>query len=74
MFRDTYGSVAWLCHCAKVTSTLHVMEKCYDKKPNFYENWELAVDPIIRQTFVFANQISGEHATQKLFQLDMAND
>ena len=32
------------------------------------------VDPITRQTFLSANEIFCQHATQNLFQLDMDND
>ena len=74
MFLDTDGSVAWLYHCPKVRSTLRLMEKCYDKIPIFYENRVHFVDPITRQTFPSANEISCQHATQNLFQLDMDND
>ena len=74
MFHDTDGSVAWLYHCPKVRSTLRVMEKCYDKIPIFYENRVHFADPITRQTFLSANEISCQHATQNLFQLDMHND
>ena len=50
------------------------MEKCYDKTPKFHENRVLFVDPITRQTFPSAKEISCQHATQNLFQLDMDND
>ena len=74
MFLDTDGSVAWLYHFPKVRSTLRVMDKCYDKIPIFYENRAHFVDPITRRTFPSANEISCQHATQNLFQLDMDND
>ena len=32
------------------------------------------VDPITRQTFLSANEISCQHVTQNLFQLEMDND
>ena len=74
MFLDTDGSVAWLYQCPKVRSTLWVMDKCYDKIPIFYENRVHFVDPITRQTFLSANEISCQRATQNLIQLDMDND
>ena len=74
MFLDTDGSVAWLYHCPKIRSTLSVMEKCYDKIPTFYEKRAHFVDPITRQTFPSDNEISCQHATQYLFQLNMDND
>ena len=72
-FLHTNGSLAWLYHYPKVRSTLRVMEKCYDKIPISYENGVHFVDPITRQTFPSAIEISCQHATQNLFQLDMDN-
>ena len=45
MFRETDGSVAWLCHCPKVHSPLHTMKQCYDKIPSLYRGQIQFVDP-----------------------------
>ena len=74
LFLDTDGNVAWLYHWPKIRSLLRVMVKCYDKIPIFYENRVNFVDPITRQTFLSAIEISCQHATQNLLQLDMYND
>ena len=73
MFPDTNGSVAWLHNCPKVRSTLRVTEKCYDRIPLVHGNRVNSVDHITRQTFPSAKEISCQHATQNLFQLDMDN-
>ena len=74
MLLDTDGSVAWLYYCPKIRSILRVMEYCYDKIPIFYESRVHFVDPSTRQTFHSPFEISCQHATQNLLQLDMDND
>ncbi len=74
MFLDTDGSAAWLYRCPKRMSPLRVLERCYDRIPIYYDSKTHFVDPITRQTFEFANEITCDGGHQNVFQLDMDFD
>ena len=71
MFPETDGSVAWLYHCPKAHSPLHVMNQCYDKIPILYRRQIQFVDPITRQTYPRAPTENCSDRIKKLSQLDM---
>ena len=74
MFLDTDGSVAWLYHCPKFLSPLRVLDKCYDRIPILFERTTKFVDPITRQTYDFASEITCLGDYTNVFQVDLEND
>ena len=74
MFLDTDGSVAWLYHCPNFSSTLRVLDKCYDRILIMFERTTIFVDPITRQTYDFASEIPCLGDYTNVFQLDVEND
>ena len=71
MFRETDGSLAWLCHCPLVHSPLHTMNQCYDWIPILYEDQIQFFDPITRQTHPSVNIQSCTDRIKNLFQFNM---
>ena len=74
MFLDTDGSVAWLYRCPKFLSPLRVLDNCYDRIPILLERTTKFVDPVTRQTYDFASEISCLGEYTNVFQLDLEND
>ena len=68
---DTDGSVAWLYHCPKYLSLLRVLTKSYICIPIYHNDRTRFVDPITRQTFDFAEEISCSGGARNPFQLNM---
>ena len=71
MFLDTDGSAAWLYHCPKYLSPLRVLTKCYNRIPIYHKDRTRFVDPVTRQTFDFAEEISCSGGSKNAFQLDV---
>ena len=71
MFLDTDGSVGWLYHWPKKISSFIVLEKYFDRLPIYYNGRTMFVDPIIRQTFPFANEIQCVGGYKNAFQLNL---
>ena len=57
MFLYTDGSIGWLYHCPKRNSPQKVLEQCCDRIPTHYDDRTVFVDPITRQTYLFANKV-----------------
>ena len=74
MFLDNDGSVTWLYRCPKFLSPLRVLDNCYDRIPILFERTTKLVDPVTRQTFDFASEISCLGDYTNVFQLDLEND
>ena len=74
MFLDTDGIVAWLYHCPKFLAPLRVLDKCYDRIPILFEGTTKFVDPITRQTYDLASEITCLGDYTNLFHFDLKND
>ena len=74
MFLDTDGSIGWLYHCPKRISPLKVLDQCFDRSPVLYDGKTMFVDPITRQTYPFANEVTCIGGYKNAYQLDIEDD
>ncbi len=74
MFLETNGKVAWLFHCPKSFSPVAQQDKCYNRIPIHYNGQTHFVDPVSRQTFLYADEQDCSSIDENLFQLDVENE
>ena len=68
------GSTAWLYDCAHFISPLYKADKCFDRIPIHYRETIMYVDPITRQTFIYATPIECGNNPQNIIELDPDTD
>ena len=73
MFLDTYGSISWPYDCPKRNSPLKVLEQCYDRIPIHHDDRTMFVNPITRQTYLFANELDCVGGYKNAYQLYIDN-
>ena len=63
-----YGeaSTAWLHDCPHFISPLYKADECFDRIPIHYRETIKYVDPITRQTFIYATQIECGNNSHKI--------
>ena len=68
------GSTAWLYDCPPFISPLYKANKCFDRIPIHYRETIMYVDPITRQTFIYAAPIESGNNPQNIIELDPDTD
>ena len=74
MFLNTAGSVAWLYHFPKFFSPLRVIDSFYDRIPILLEWTTTFVDPVTRQTYEIAPELTCLVDYTNVFHLDLEKD
>ena len=64
------GSTAWLYDCPHFISPLYKADKSFDRIPIHYGETIVYVDPITRQTFIYATPIECGNNPQNIIELD----
>ena len=65
------GSTAWLYDFPQLLSPLYEVHKCFDRKPIYYQDTVMYIDPIKRQIFDCATPIPCDNNPQNVITLDL---
>ena len=74
LFLDTDGSVDWWYSCPKFLSLLRKLDEFFDRLPILFEWTTKILDPVTRQIYNFAYEISCLGDYTDVFQTDLEND
>ena len=64
------GSTAWLYDCPHFLSPLYKADRCFDRIPIHFKDTLMYVDPISRQTYDYATQITCDNNPRTIIELD----
>ena len=68
------GSTAWFYDCPHSLSPLYKADRCFDRIPIHFKATLMYVDPITRQTYDYATQITCDNIPRNIIELDPDSD